>query len=142
MVLYTDIRGDCMDKLDEFLVDIRSKPEQSIKWNTNDISFENGAHQYQQTWTEPEISWSFTTEGDAAYIQYVIAFFNAHKGMLIPFYCDLFRNGNLLKYRFGSATLEPTWHYSPAEGRVGGTIEITLVKLKGQGERWLSYLKE
>lgn len=120
----------------------KERPTESIDWGTNDIKFENGNHQYQQKWTEPEKTYSFSTEGDLCYANYLITFFNAHRGMLIPFYCDLFKDGNLYKYRFGTSKLEPKWHYTAGEGKMGASFDISLIKVKGEDRDWLYYLQK
>lgn len=110
---------------------IRKNLKQNIDWGTNKVEFENGIAQYQQKWTEPQITYSFQTEGDEEYINMILDFFNARKGMYEAFYCDLFRNGDKKIYRFGSTSLEPNWYYD-LNKKVGATLDITLVKEKGQ----------
>ena len=110
-----------------------NKVDEKRDWNTRTIDFENGAKQYQQTWTEPEITISFTTSGSEAYINKILDFFNARKGMFEAFLCDVYKTKQPLVYRFGSSSLSPEWIW--AEGkRIGGTLDISLIKVKGQGK--------
>lgn len=110
---------------------IRRNLQESRDWGTNKVEFENGIAQYQQKYTEPTVTYTFQTEGGAQYIQGILDFFDARKGMYETFYCDLFRDGNKKIYRFGSASLEPEWHYDLKQ-KVGATLDITLILEKGQ----------
>ena len=110
---------------------IRRNLQESRDWGTNKVEFENGIVQYQQKYTEPTITYTFQTEGDTKYIQGILDFFDARKGAYETFYCDLFRDGNKKIYRFGSASLEPEWHYDLKQ-KVGATLDVTLILEKGQ----------
>ena len=70
---------------------VGNKVDEKRDWNTQVIDFESGAKQYQQVWTEPEITLSFTTTGFTEYIQKILDFFDARKGMLETFKCDLYK---------------------------------------------------
>lgn len=110
---------------------IRRNLAENRDWGTNKVEFENGIAQYQQKWTEPQITYNFQTEGSTEYIQGILDFFDARKGMFESFYCDLFRDGNTRIYRFGSASLEPNWHYD-LHKKVGATLDVSLILVKGQ----------
>ncbi len=111
---------------------IRNKPTESYDWNTNTVKFENGMQQYQQTWTKPQVAIAFTTEGLKSYIDDIIDFFNARKGMMEAFYCDPYRTGETKIYRFASAKLEPQWFYDFRGEKVGATMDISLLEEKEQ----------
>lgn len=115
--------------MEELKVYVREEPTEKYDWNTRVVQFENGAKQYQQTWTAPEVTCTFTTTGLKDYIDGIINFYNARKGMLETFYCDVFRDGNKHIYRFAS-TLEPKWYYDVKGKKIGASLEITLVKIK------------
>lgn len=115
--------------MEELKVYVREKPTEKYDWNTRTVQFENGKKQYQQTWTSPEVTCTFTTTGLTEYINEIIDFYNDRKGMLETFYCDVFRDGNKKIYRFGS-TLEPQWFYDVKGKKIGATLDITLIKVK------------
>ena len=116
--------------METLVINPKDKPKETVDWGTNTVSFENGKKQYQQIWTEPEISISLTTEGSYEYIQGIIDFYNKRKGIFEPFYCDPYKNGNKEIYRFANK-LSVTWNYGEGE-KLGGSIDIDLIKEKGQ----------
>lgn len=118
-----------MVSLEELNVYVRESPEESYDWNTNTVQFENGAKQYQQTWTKPEKTITFTTTGLKDYMDYLISFYNARKGGLEKFYCDVYRDGNKKIYRF-NGKLSIKWYYEVTGKKVGGSTQITLVEEK------------
>lgn len=118
-----------MESLEELIVYVREMPEESYDWNTNAIQFENGKQQFQQTWTKPERTVVFNTSGSKQYMDYLINFYNARKGGLEKFYCDVFRDGNKKIYRF-NGKLSINWHYEITGKKVGGQAQITIVEEK------------
>lgn len=115
--------------MEELKVYVREEPSTKYDWNTNAVQFENGTKQYQQTWTKAEITHTFNTSGLIDYINYIVNFYNARKGSLEKFYCDIYRDGNKKVCRF-SGTLEPKWYYDIKGKKIGGSIQITLIEEK------------